>query len=277
MKRDLIRELKDNISQILAIVEKNVKLGLRFKISLVLRFLSPIISIIMPIIVLGQLFNVSFNENFGPWNKENFYVFQFVMYQLNVMIGVRSAFPGHLKTEKIWKTLQALIIAPFNRINLLLGLFITHFVLSSFGFLLFFTMCYIFYPISFITVLGEFLIYFLFALSFSGIGLILGIFSISKENFVGVFELGIRLVFIFSALSLPFEFFPEHIQAIMNYNPVYYIINLARLVWIEDNIIYSFTTHFFELCILITGAILLPIIGLKTFNYIFDKYGIVGY
>jgi len=53
-------KIKDNGNQILAIAEKNLKLSLRFKAPLVLRFFLPIFTILMPLIIMGQLF--SFRE-----------------------------------------------------------------------------------------------------------------------------------------------------------------------------------------------------------------------
>ncbi len=271
----MISKIKDTLNQIFAIVEKNIKLSLRVKTSFILRFLSPILAIIMPLIIMGQLF--TFRNDFGPWNETNFAIFQLVMYQLHVMFGVMYAFSGNLRTEKYWYTLQALIIAPFKRINLLIGAFISHFIISLPGFMTFFIFCYIFYPISIITIITEFFIFFLFALVFGGIGLVIGIGAVSKENLVPFLNIGIAIIFMFSCISLPFEFFPPHIQNVINLNPLYYVINLARLIWFENNVIYSLTAHFFEFGILLLAAIISPVIGIKIFNYIFDKYGIVGY
>lgn len=268
-------KIKDTTNQILAIVEKNLKLDLRYKINLVLKFLNPILTIIMPLIVMGQLF--TFRVEFGPWNETNFFVFQLVASQLYIIFSIRMAFPGNLLTEKYWYTLQALIIAPFNRINLLLGYFVSHLLLSSVGLAIFFIVCYILYPISLLTVLMILIIYTLLAFAFSGVGLILAIFAISKESVLPILNLGIHLFFVFSALNLPFEFFPPYIQNIIDLNPLFYVVDFTRLVWIEDNFLYSVSSHFISFMILIISSISLPIIGLKVFNYIFDRYGIVGY
>ena len=268
-------KIKDNGNQILAIAEKNLKLSLRFKAPLVLRFFLPIFTILMPLIIMGQLF--SFREEFGPWNETNYFVFQFVASQLYIIFNMRNAFAGSLRTEKFWFTLQALIIAPFNRVNLLLGYFLTYLLLSSPGLIIFFVACYIIYPISLLTVIAMLFIYLLSAFAFSGIGLILAIFAISKENIVPFLGFGLQLFFLFSTLNLPFEFFPSYIQNIIDLNPLYYIVNFTRLVWIEDNFFYSVSSHFISFMILIISSISLPIIGLKVFNYIFDRYGIVGY
>jgi ABC-type polysaccharide/polyol phosphate export permease len=265
----------ENLIQISAIVEKDLKLKMRFKTSAILNFITPILAIILPLIIMRQLF--TFTDNFGPWNEENFMVFQFVTYQLFTMVALQGAFSGNLQTEKVWHTLQAIIIAPFNRSNLLIGTFFSHFIFTSTNFLLFFGLCYFFYPISFLTILGIFLIYFLFAMIFGGIGLIIGIFAVSKEGYTPYLTLIIRIIFMFSCISLPFEYFPGYIQNIIDLNPLYYFINLARLVWVENNIFYTFSTNFIELISLIGSGVVFPIIGIKIFNYMFKKYGISGY
>ena len=64
------KDIKKNLSQIIALTEKNVKLRLRWKSSVVLNIGKPLIAVLMPLIVLNQLF--SYNESFGPWTSETF-------------------------------------------------------------------------------------------------------------------------------------------------------------------------------------------------------------
>lgn len=272
---NIINSIKDNFSQIAALVEKNLKLEIRFKFSVVTSFISPIIGMILPLIVMGKF--LSFNVEFGPWNETNFAIYQFVALNLSLIIGIRHTFPAKLNQEKFWRTLSALIIAPFNRINLLFGIFFSHIILISIPFAIFFIICYLYYPVSFITILAMIGLYLLLALVFSGIGLILAIFAISNENIWTLLSFLIRLTFFVSCVSYPFELFPNELQQIINLNPLYYIFDFMRLAWIEDNIIYSITAHSFNFFIIIASAILLPLIGVYIFNKVYAKYGIVGY
>ena len=141
--------LKDNASQIYAITEKNVKLSLRFKLNLIISFITPLISLIMPFIIMGKFF--SLNTEFGPWNRDNFVVFQFIAYHIFLLRTMITIFAAQFIQEKYWYTLQSIIIAPFNRINLLFGIFFSHLILQSIPFIFIFVLCYIFYPISLIT------------------------------------------------------------------------------------------------------------------------------
>ena len=270
-----LNAIKDNLYQIYAITEKEIKLSLRYKIPLILSFISPLLSIMLPIIVMGQLY--TFSGTFGPWNSENFFVFQLTAYQISLLWTIIFKFPSKLNSEKYWQTLSALIIAPFNKFNLLLGILFSHWIIELIPITIFFIVGYIYYPISLLTLLFIIAIYFLISLIFSGVGLIIGVFIISKEGLVSIITLGLTVLVIFSCISLPFEFFPDYFQQFTVLNPLYYIYNFPRLVWIEDNIFYSLITHPIHSSIIFSTTVIFPTIGIIIFNYIYKKYGITGY
>ncbi|MFW9946858.1 MAG: ABC transporter permease [Candidatus Odinarchaeota archaeon] len=270
-KKDFI----DNISQIIALTEKNIKLELRYKFGLIFTYITYIISIITPIIILGNIFEL--RPSLGAWTAQNFYLYQIIAYNIMLLSGITNIFPSQFRMEKYWKTLPALIIGPFNRFNLLFGIFLSQLILISFPFILFFTIGCIIYPISVDTVILIIIIFFLVALIFSGIGLILGIFAISNENIWNFLQFSLLFIFWFSCITYPFEIFPKFIQDIIVLNPLYYIFDILRLSWVQNigfGIILSFPLHFF--CLLFT-ALIIPIIGVFLFNLIYKKYGITGY
>ncbi len=267
--------IKNRLSKILALIEKNVKLNTRFKFAFIFSFITPIISILMPLIIFGQFFE--FNPQFGPWNISNYLIFSFIAYNINLLKGIISEFPAQLRMEKFWKTLPALIIGPFNRYYLLFGIFFSHLILISIPFIFFFVIGFIYYPISFFTVIAILGTYFLIALIFSGLGLIMGVFAISNENVWRFLSFTINLIFWASCITYPFEFFPSLIQDFINLNPLYYIFDFLRLLWIENNFIITLTTHSLHFYVLISLTISIPLIGVKIFDKIYKKYGIVGY
>ena len=275
MKFEKFVNLKDNFSQIYAIAEKNVKLQLRFKLNWILGMTFPILGIILPLIVMGQLFG--FSDNFGPWNRDNFVVYQFTSYQISLIYQIMSRFQGNIALEKGGNTLPAIFIAPFKRINLLLGIFCTHIVLIFIPFMFFFVLCYLFYPISIFTIFFTFVVYLMMGLFFTGIGLIFAVLVIARENLIMLLSLPLTMAMMFSCLTLPFAFFPNTYQFFASLNPFYYIFNIVRLVWIENNIIISLSSHTLTFIIVFFTAILSPLIGLKLFNYVYDKYGITIY
>ncbi|MHA1756285.1 MAG: ABC transporter permease [Promethearchaeota archaeon] len=267
--------LLKNLFQIFAIVEKELRIKLLLKFNLIISFISPVIGIILPIILMERFFD--FNSQFGIWSENNYLLFPFIAYNINLLKGLIMTYASGFRNEKYWETLTALIIAPFNRFNLLLGVFFSHLITISIPFTIFFIICLIYKPISISTIFFMLLFYFLIALIFSGLGLIIGVYSISKENYTSLISFLINLFFMFSCLTFPYEIFPKEIQQIINLNPLYYIFDVLRIIWIEDNILIAYQTHAFKFNLLIISSILLPIMGVYVFNLLYRKYGIVGY
>ncbi len=269
------KAIKRNVIQIFAIAERNVKIKLRFKLNLAISYITPMMGVILPFIIMGKLFN--YNDHFGPWTSANILIFQFMAYNINLLRNNISAFPRVFYQEKYWQTLPALIIAPFRRINILFGIFFTNLILISIPFGFFFIMCYFIYPVLPLTFLFILSLYLFIALIFSGIGIIIGVLAISKEGFTGIINFILSLFFWFSCLSYPFYVFPEVIQNIVALNPLYHIFDILRVSWVENNIILTIESHLFSFLIIVLGAVFIPLIGVIIFNKIYRKYGIVGY
>ena len=268
--------IKDNLSQILALTEKNIKLSLRYKLGLVLGYINQIIAIFMPLIIMQNIFNLR-DTPIGFWTAGNFILYQFTAHNISHMSSITGRFPGQFRAEKFWKTLPALIVGPFNRFNLLFGIFFSHIVMIFIPFSIFFVWGIYIEPISISTVLFVLVLYFLIALIFSGVGLIFGIFAISNENVWQVLSFLLMFVFWFSCISYPFELFPKFIQDIINLNPLYYIFDFLRITWIQNDVIMTISSYYFHFLTLIITSIVLPFIGVFLFNLVYKKYGITGY
>ncbi|MHA1757625.1 MAG: ABC transporter permease, partial [Promethearchaeota archaeon] len=186
-------------------------------------------------------------------------------------------FSTQFTQEKYWQTLEAIMVAPVNKINLLIGIIFGYLLSIAIPYFLVFTICYFYYPISFLTIIFIFIIYTLISLIFSGMGLILGVVTISKENYSNFINFFLNFLFLFSCITYPFEIFPPEIQSIINLNPFYYIFSIIRLTWIENNILSTFNSHLYNFLLLIILAIIIVYLGIFFFNYMFKKYGIVGY
>ena len=145
------RKIRRIIIKTSAIAEKNIQTQLRYKLPIIFSYISPIISMLMPVIVLGVFFEL--NAQFGPWTSYNYLIFVFIGYMIMLMRGMIQKFPGFLLEEKYMKTISALIIAPFNRFYLLFGYIISDIFLISIPFVIFFIISYVYYPISFFTFL----------------------------------------------------------------------------------------------------------------------------
>ena len=204
-------------------------------------------------------------------------VFVFMAYNILLITSFVGLFSAQFIRDKYWKTIALVLIAPLNRICLLFGIVLSRLILIAIPWIFFFILCYIYYPISLLTVLFVILVYILLIVIFSSIGLLIGVFAISNENIMGILRFLLGWLFWFSCLTYPFQIFPAFIQVIINLNPFYHMFNFLRLTWIQNNILLSITSYFMVFLFLVISAILLPIISVFIFNKVFKKYGIVGY
>ena len=252
-----------------------MKIQLRFKFNLIYSIFSPFLPIFMSLIVLMRFFVA--DVTLGQWNDTNYLVFLFTAFNIELLRRIIQDFPDDFRLEKYWKTLPALMIAPFNKVYLLFGVFFSHLIIIAIPFVVLFVLTYLISPIALLTILLIIGIYLLIDLIFSGIGLFLGVFAISKENYWRIFAIGIQIVFYASCVIYPFEIFPQEIKPILQLNPFYHIFDLLRITWLEDNAILISTNYPFQFIILIGTAIIVPLIGIYIFNKVYNKFGIVGY
>ena len=266
---------KYNFSRIFTIAEKNVKIQLRFKFNLIYSVLNPFLPIVMSFFVLLRFFIMDIT--FGLWDDTNYLVFLYTAFNIELLRRVIQNFPDDFRQEKYWKTLSALMIAPFNKLHLLFGIFFSHLIIIAIPFVVFFVLTYLIAPISLISIIFIVFIFLLIDLIFSGIGLFLAVFAISEENYWRIFSIGLQLVFYASCVIYPFEVFPLEIQSIIRLNPFYYIFDILRITWLENNILFTITSNPFQFILLIGTAIIVPLIAIYVFNKVYDKFGIVGY
>ena len=264
-----------NFSRVYTIAEKNVKLQIRFKFNLIFAIVKPFLTIFLSLIILSKFFEVG--TSFGRWDDANYFVFLFLAYNIELMRRIIEDFPGSFMNEKYWKTLPALMIAPFNKLHLLFGIILSHLFIIAIPFTAIFIITYIVYPISFFTIIAILFIFLLIDLIFSGIGLFLGVFAISREGAWRLLILGINIIFWFSCVTYPFEIFPEPIQRIIELNPLYYIFDILRITWLDDNILFTLSNNPFPFIVLLTTAIIVPLIAMYVFKLVYNKFGIVGY
>lgn len=269
------KKIKFNLRQIIAITEKNTKMAIRFKLNLIIDYISPLIALIFPFILMEALF--TYQNEFGPWNKQNYFVYLLVGYIILQLQNITKYISGSFQGEKYALTLQALMIAPFNRFNLLFGYIISYILKVSISIAIFMIICYILYPISFLSFLLFLFFSLIIVIIFAGIGFLIAGFSISNENMAIVCKFIFRIALMFSCITFPFQIFPYYIQAIVNLNPLYYIIDIMRLAWIENDVITTLSSYNYHLIVLTSIGVIMPLIGIYLFNRTFKKHGIVGY
>ncbi|MBA7539270.1 hypothetical protein ES705_31549 [subsurface metagenome] len=263
------------LSKTFAIAEKNVRTQFRFKHYMIWRWVLPIISLLMPIIILDKFFELS--TNIGPWTPQNYMIFVFIGYNIMIMQTMVDYIPKSLLSEKYWKTLPILMTAPFNRFYLLFGYIISEFVGIIIPFTSFLIVMLIFFPLSILSIIIIILMFLGIGIVFSGAGLFLGVFAISNENYLYFFNIFLRFIFWFSCVTYPFQLFPRPVQNIIKLNPIYYLIDLIRFTWIENNVFLTFLSHPIHISIFAISLVIFPIICVYVFNIIYKKLGITGY
>ena len=273
------KSLRINIKQISALVERNIYLELRFKLLIFVRYFTPFIQILMPLIIFNVIFTIREDYQFGYWTGLNFILFLFIAFCVQFLRKIVNNFSDLFNREKYWKTLQALMVAPVNRYILLFGFLISEIILLSIPFILFFIIAYILFPISIFYLFLVVLSFIALAILFGCLGLILGILIITKEGIYSVFNFGLTLLFWLSCMSYPLQVFPEIIQSIILLNPIYYFIDTIRIFWLmglDYNLAITFLTPI-HIIVVVGGTIILPIFSVYLFNTFYDKFGISGY
>ena len=265
--------------QTLAIVEKELYLQFRYKSTIISQILNPLIQILILIFIFGIVFNIQAGYSLGYWTASNYVLFILIAFCLQIFRPITEKYFQLFVVEKYWKTLSATLIAPINKFSLLLGQLISWVILNSVGFIVVFVIALMLYPIPIFYFLLFLLVFICIWISFASIGLLMGVFGISNENFGTSFSIILRFLFLFTCINYPKEVFPQFIQFFILLNPFYYIVDLLRLIWyygLNPTIAMTFITPV-HIIIFILSTVLLPIVSIAIFEYVYKRYGIAGY
>lgn len=263
--------------QVIAFVERDLSLELRIKSNFILNLINPFFQLLTLIFIFGFLFRGGITV--GYWNNNNFALFLLIAILLQFTLPISAKFLTMFITEKYWKTLSAIMIAPIHRFTLLGGVLISFIVIKSLPLIILFIIIYILYPISFLFIILFLIVYLLIYLTYASIGLFISVFAISNEKIVPYINFTLRFVSLFSCISYPLQIFPAEFQFFVLLNPFYYLFDLLRLTWYlginyelsASNITY---TH---LILIILMPTISTIVALSFFERIFKKHGITGY
>lgn len=273
------KSLRRNLTQTGALIERNIFFEIRFKIVLLTSFLDPFIRILMPLIVFGAIFSISGDYSFGYWSGQNYFLFLLIAFCIQFLRRIVENFRQLFLREKFWKTLQALMVAPINRYVLLFGILISEMILLSIPFTIFLIVGFIIFPISILNLLIVLALFFCLALFFGSLGLIVAVLIVTKEGTYRVVKIGLSFLYWLSCMSYPLQIFPEIVQNVILLNPLYYFIDLIRIVWlmgIDYNLAISFLSPL-HIIVVTFFTILLPIFSVVLFNVFYKKFGISGY
>ena len=274
----ILSRVKNYAFQIGALVIKDLKLKSRYKVKFLFSIIVPFTTFLMPLLIFRTVFNTIGDESFGMWTPENYILFILTGIFIVILVNLLPTFGKNLLREKYWKTLPGLFLSPVNIYNLLISKLLSELIIFIFPLILVFILCFIIAEASLITIIFVLIIYLLASLFMASIGLAIGSFRMSIEGGYPAFFFLVNLFLIFSCYKYPKEFFPEELHFLINWNPFYYYWDLIRsfLVFGYEYVIFNFnyTIHFVIIVIL---SIISPVLSVGFFNYMYKKYGLVGY
>lgn len=271
--------IKRSLRQISAIVEKEIRIESRVKSSFLYRYISPLIQLFVTLFVFGLIFSIQDGYKIGYWDQNNYILFLLIANIIATLFSVIQKFQRFFNGEKYWKTLSAIMIAPVHRFSLLAGIMISELVMASIPLITLFIIAYILFPIPLIYLLVVLITYLLIYLTFSSIGLIIGVFLISHESYVSFSLLAVQIIFLLSCSLYPIQVFPEFLHFFIRINPLYYMFDLLKLEWylgLDFELTISYITPLHIIFTILT-TIVLVLGSIFLFERIYKKYGITGY
>ena len=270
--------LKNYFYQIETLVIKDIKLKSRYKAKFLFSIIVPFTTFIVPFLIFRTLFKAIGDKSFGIWTPENYIIFILSGIFIVALINLLPVYGKSLLREKYWKTLPGIFLSPVNIYNLLFSKLISELLIFIIPISITFIFCFIIVKASLMTILFVLIIYFLAALFMASIGLAIGSFRMSIEGGYRFFFLIVNFFLVFSCYKYPKNFFPENLQLLISWNPFYYYWDLIRniLVFGFENVIFNpnYTLHFI---IVISLYFITPILSVVFFDYVYKKYGLVGY
>lgn len=274
----ILRQFRNYFYQIRALIIKDLRLKSRYKLKFFVSILAPLTTFIMPLLVFRTLFKTIGDESFGIWTPENYILFILSGVFIVVLLKLLPVYGKNLLREKYWKTLPGIFLSPVNVYNLLISKLLSELVIYVIPLIIVFIFCFIIAEATLITILFVLVIYFLAAIFIASVGLAIGSFRMSIEGGYTVFSNIIGILLIFSCYRYPRKFFPESLQFLIIWNPFYYYWDLIRviLVYGAENVILNpaYLPHFI---VVVSLSLFGPVLSVLFFNYIYKKYGLVGY
>ena len=273
------KNLITNLIQIYSLTIKDLKLRIRYKLEFIVEFVSPLTAMFFPWIIFNKLFNLE-SDVFGTYyTKENFLLFLLLSYCVTCLLFLLWNYKDLFYDEKTWKTLNAVIIAPVNKVNILIGYLLSGLISKMLPLMFIIVLCYLLFPIPFLTLILVLIILFCIALTFAGMGFILGVLEIVNEDLSASLAVGISFISIISCLYYPITIFPKEFHYLIKLNPLYYYFDLLRLSWwsginYSDAIKYITINH---ILVVVIFTIFTPIFASYLFIRIYNRYGTSGY
>ncbi len=265
------------LNDVLAIAEKEIKLSLRFKIAFFMgSLIEPAVRIAPFLLIYFGFFMVGV-ESFGWVTQSNFIVFLTLGMLTDVFLvaGFNRLYTRFME-EKYWQTIEAMLLAPINKLSLLGGYALSMLVSLFPSVLLFLGVSYVLMPTPLPNLILSMLVVGMVLSMSLGIGLVHASSALFNENFSPIFRYGkVGLVFI-SCFYYPITIFEEtpiiaFLKPLVLLNPFYQAIFAIRSAWIFGRVEWA------SIAYIVAFAAIMPLIAVFVFNKLWKRLNIQGY
>ncbi|GEM_PF-1243112 len=268
--------IQERIRIIWAIAKKDLKLSFRFpKNFLASQLIQPLKLFIIFGLIYQSFYVATGKATIGQWRRMDYLpilLLGTIFYSCATYAFYR--FRWGFYNEKYWKTIQAFLITPVSKLDFLIGSSIAIVVELSAPVLCYLVLFYKYHPVSFPMLLFVLGILYLMILGTLGISLMQGAFVISNENYLFVFDYAYAGLIFASCFFYSISAIPGSLRFLVELNPVYHAIDLARVVVFHH---LHRSQIAFSISYLITFAVLMPVLGALFFRKIVREMGVRGF
>ncbi len=270
--------LKKIFSDSIAIAEKDLKLDLRFKILFFSSTVINPITVAIPfMLVYYGLFTTGSAAPTSDLGEKNFAPFLLLGAMTSIILheGFNNFF-NRFSLEKYWKTIEALTLAPVNKMALIIGGAIDGFVSLLPAMATFFTILWLIQPTTIPSLVQITITLALLLLISMSLGLVSGLAVIFNENYLPIFKYSIIGLTFFSCFYYPISLFDNHpallaIKPLVEINPYYHGVTILRNAWFFN------TINMNSFIYVLIFALTLPFISVYIFNKAWKMFIVQGY
>ncbi len=272
------------LSDSLAIAEKELKLALRFKITfLTSSFVQPLVKIVPFALVYYGFFAFGGGTEIGVVSGSNFFIFLVLGLIADMFFEMGyGAFTMRFLNEKYWDTIEAVLMAPINKMSLISGVGLAELVSFAPAFILFIGTVLFIHIIPVNILVFVFCVLLLALLISLSLGLIASCAVLFNENFMPFFSYFRMAIVFLSCFYYPIDVlvfkaagYNVDLRLLALLNPFYQANFLIKEAWL--NPLFSLSDSIFPFAYLLFFALVMPLAAIFIFNKLWRILGIQGY
>jgi len=261
-----------DVRRVFAVAKKDILLRLRYRGAyLVSAFFEPMRTGILFLLVYAGFFS-SGAVSIGQVTGENYVVFLLLGMLLAVIFRFGfDMIAGAFFTEKIYQTIQGLLISPARKVEIILGMGLRGLIDILPMMVISLSIAYVLLPISPASFLYVMALMGLMYVLVLGVGFINAAYVLGNESISKVFDLVAWTWILLSCFYYPIESTPRLIRPFIELNPVYQANHAIKAAWMNGVLDFGSLTY------VLAAAVLSLNFGVFIFNRVWKTRGIDGY